>query len=181
MSSFCQNVDLGSPSSLSVKSTSESPGSLSRSDEISSSSCGFAGSSSEYDFSPKRPVTSITSRDLPPPPRSRSPWPWPWPPPPYSRKLIAVAHLPSGIVLTSWTFLPWPIAGAANTSATPSAPTTDPLSLTEPPSEKWLPSGGGRYSPRAHSALSPSPPRVLLVRCAPQPANGCAYGTRGGS
>jgi len=92
-----------------------------------------------------------------------------------------VAHLPSGIVLTSWTFLPWPIAGAANTSATPSAPTTDPLSLTEPPSEKWLPSGGGRYSPRAHSALSPSPPRVLLVRCAPQPANGCAYGTRGGS
>src|SRR3954463_6277788 len=127
MSSFCQNVDRGSPSSLGVKSTSGSPGSLSRSDEISSSSCGLAGSSSEYVFTPKRPVTTITSSDLP------------CQPPPYSRKLIAVAHLASGIVLTSWTFLPCPAAGAANTSATPSAPNAVPLNLTEPPSVDYAP------------------------------------------
>ena len=50
--------------SLGVKSTSGSPGSFSRSDEISSSSCGLAGSWREYDFSPKRPVTIMTSSVL---------------------------------------------------------------------------------------------------------------------
>ena len=62
MSSFCQNVDFGSPpGSLTVKSVGGSPGSSSSCEVISSSSRGFAGSASEYDFSPKRPVTIITS------------------------------------------------------------------------------------------------------------------------
>src|SRR3954453_250024 len=135
MSSFCQNVERGSPSlaGSGVKSTSGSPGSLSRSDEISSSSCGFAGSASEYVFTPNRPVTTMTSSVLPP---------RPCPPSRYWRKLIAVAHLPSGIVLTNWTFLPCPAAGAATASATPSANSTDPLTLNGASPPKWLPSEG---------------------------------------
>jgi hypothetical protein len=61
MSSFCQNVDGGSESKL----TGGSPGRRSSSAVTSSSSCGLRGFLSEYDFRPKRPVTSITSRCLP--------------------------------------------------------------------------------------------------------------------
>src|SRR5262245_48928139 len=69
------------------------------------------------------------------------------------------------------------MAGAANTSATPSAPRTDPLTLTEPPSEKWLSSGARTYSVRAQNALRARPPRTHLVRCAPQPAAPRGYAT----
>ena len=59
MSSFCQNVEIGPAASFVL--TGGSPGSRSSSAVIWSSSSGCLGSSSEYDLSPKRPVTSITS------------------------------------------------------------------------------------------------------------------------
>src|SRR5215216_2593243 len=116
MSSFCQNVESGPFDSS--KFTAGSPGSRRSSAVISSSRRGCAGLRSEYDFRPKRPVTSITSRLCL-----------------YCRKLIAVAYLASGWLSTSRTFFDAADAGAVNTSSalrTPSAGNALPLGISPP-------------------------------------------------
>src|ERR1044071_1230690 len=93
MSSFCQNVDRGPFDSS--RFVGGSPGSRRSSLSIASSSRGGAGSRSEDDCCPQRPVTSITS-----------------PPCLYCRKLIAVAYLAPGTLSCSFTFLDAAPAGA---------------------------------------------------------------------
>ena len=102
---------------------------------------GFVGFSSEYAFTPKRPVTNITSSCL-----CR-------PLPPYSRKLIAVAFFASEIVCRCSTFFDASRRPAPPTRATRRARRGHHTYLSRMPSRIRGLVGGGQYSPGFHAAL----------------------------
>src|ERR1044071_601214 len=140
MSSFCQNVDSGPFDSS--RFVGGSPGSRRSSLSIASSSRGGAGSRSEDDCCPKRPVTSITSL-----------------PCLYCRKLIAVAYFASGRLSCSLTFFDTAPAGVAYTSSAPTTPSAVLRPLDISPSRGsqgyvWARRllGGHRVTPRRHRA-----------------------------